>query len=89
MNGNKSRFESINRIDVPRTRKSKHYEIVEDILQQMGDLRSKKALKIPRTALRPATLAHIRAALVRGAARQKMTVATSSDDEYFYVWRQD
>jgi hypothetical protein len=89
MNGNKNRFESIDRTAVPRTRKSKHYEIVEEILQQMGQLRSKKALKIPRSALRPAKLQHIRAALVRAAARQNLTVATSSDNEYFYIWRQD
>jgi hypothetical protein len=89
MNGNKNRFESIDRTAVPRTRKSKHYDIVEDILEQMGQLRSRKALKIPRTALRPAKLAHIRAALVRAAARQKLTVGTSSDNEYFYVWRQN
>ena len=87
MNG-RNQFESIDRTDVPRTRKSKHYGIVEDILQQMGQLRSKRALKIPRTALRPAKLAHIRAALVRAAARQNVAVATRSDDKYFYVWRQ-
>jgi len=89
MGGNKRHFESIDRSAVPHTRKGKHYDIVEQILQEIGDLRSKKALKIPRSALGAAKLQHVRAALSRASSRENLGLATSSDDEYFYVWRQE
>lgn len=89
MSGNKQRFESIDRMDVPHTRKSKHNDIVAKILEEVGELRSKKALKIPRSALGVAKIEHIRAALTRASGREKLQLATSSDDKYFYVWRED
>jgi len=87
--GNKPQFEAIERKAVPRTRRGKHRSLVEQILEELGALRARKALKIPRTALGSAKLEHIRAALSRASARQNLDLATSSDDEYFYVWRQD
>jgi hypothetical protein len=89
MNGNKRRFESIQRSDVPHTRKSKHNDIVSKILLEVGELRSMKALKIPRSALGSAKIEHIRAALSRASGRENLQLATSSDDKYFYVWRED
>lgn len=83
------RFESIERSDVPTTRKSKHYEIVERILREVGGLKGKRALRIPRSALGDAKLEHIRAALSRASLRDKVDLATSADDDYLYVWRQD
>ena len=83
------RFESIERRDVPTTRKSKHHEIVEKILREVGGLKGRRALRIPRSALGDAKLEHIRAALSRASTRNKIELATSADDDYFYVWRQD
>ena len=89
VNGRKRKFESIDRSEVPNTRKSKHHGIIEQILEEVGNLRTKKALRIPRAALGDAKIEHIRAALTRASARLEVNLATSSDDEYFYVWRQD
>ena len=83
------RFESIERNAVPTGRKSKHHEMVENILRELGDLRGKRALKIPRTALGSAKIEHIRAALSRASAKGAMEIGTSVDDTYFYVWRQN
>ena len=83
------KFESIARRDVPTNRKSKHYEIVEKILREVGGLKIKRALRIPRSALGDAKVEHIRAALSRASARSGLELATSVDDDYFYVWRQD
>lgn len=83
------RFESIERTDVPTTRKSKHYEMIEKILREVGGLKSKRALRIPRSAFGDAKLEHIRAALSRASLRDKIDLATSADDDYLYVWRQD
>jgi len=87
--GNKRQFESVDRISVPRTRKSKHHNLIEQILDEVANLRSRKALKIPRTAFGSAKIENIRAALSRASAQHRVELATSSDDEYFYVWRQD
>jgi hypothetical protein len=89
VSGNKNRFESIDRAAVPHTRKSKHHQLVEHILLELGELRHNRALKIPRSALGNIKLEHIRAALSRASAREKLELSTSSDDDYFYVWRQD
>ena len=83
------RFESIERSDVPTTRKSKHYDMIEKILREIGGLKGKRALRIPRSALGDAKLEHIRAALSRASSRDKVELATSADDNYLYVWRQD
>ena len=83
------KFESIARSAVPTNRKSKHHEIVERILREVDGLKSKRALRIPRSALGEAKIEHIRAALSRASAKSKIELATSADDKYFYVWRQD
>ncbi len=89
MRGSESDFEAIHRSAVPRTRNGKHHDIVEKIMREVGGLRGKKALKIPRGALGSAKIEHVRAALSRASARASMELATSADDKYFYVWRQD
>ena len=88
MNSNRHDFESIDRKTVPHTRKSKHHGLIEQILREIGDLHVKKALKIPRAAFGSAKIEHIRAALSRAAARKRLELATSSDEKYFYVWRE-
>lgn len=80
-------FESIERSSVPTNRKSKHHEIVQKILREAGDLRARKALKIPRNALGSAKIENIRAALSRASSKLNVELATSVDDDYFYVWR--
>lgn len=82
-------FESVSRSAVPTSRKSKHHEIVEKILRELDGLKTKRALRIPRSALGNAKIEHIRAALSRASAKNKTDLATSVDDNYFYVWRQN
>lgn len=89
MSLSRRQFQAIDLAAVPHTRNSKHRNIVEKILQEVGDLRGNKALKVPRAALGGAKIENIRAALSRACARQNLGLATSSDDEYLYIWRQD
>ena len=86
--GNTS-FESIERSAVPTDRKSKHHEIVERILRDVSGLKGKRALRIPRSALGNVKIENIRAALSRASGKVDVELATSVDDDYFYVWRQD
>ncbi len=86
---NEDIFESIERSAVPTDRKSKHHEIIERILRDVSGLKGKRALRIPRSALGNAKIEHIRAALSRASGKVDVELATSADDQYFYVWRQD
>ena len=82
-------FDSVERGDVPTSRKSKHHEIVEKILREVDGLKARRALRIPRGALGEAKIENIRAALSRASAKIDVVLATSVDDNYLYVWRQD
>jgi len=87
VNGSDNRFESINRSAVPHTRRGKHRGMVEQIIREVEGLKGKKALKIPRSALGSAKIEHIRSALSRASAQMNLALSTSTDDNYFYVWR--
>lgn len=79
-------FSSMSQADVPTGRNSKHKDIVAQLLSDISQLESGRALKIPLSEL-PDTKENIRSALNRATRAKEMDVATSSDDEYLYVWR--
>jgi len=82
------RFESISRLDVPKGRDGKHKKIVEQLLSDIDQLENGSALKVPLSAL-PDTKENIRSALNRATNQRGIQVATSSDAEYLYVWKEE
>ena len=80
------RFESMLQADVPKGRDGKHKLIVEDLLNDLGQLQEGNALKIPLSAL-PDSKENIRSALSRATRQREIEIATSSDDEFLYVWK--
>ncbi|HMD19706.1 MAG TPA: hypothetical protein VKH40_05265 [Alloacidobacterium sp.] len=72
--------------DVPTGRNGKHKEIITQLLSDIDQLEQGKALKVPLSEL-PDTKENIRSALNRATRAKGMDVATSSDDDYLYVWR--
>lgn len=80
------RFKSMLQTDVPTGRNGKHKEIITQLLSDLDQLEQGKALKVPLSEL-PDTKENIRSALNRATRAKGMDVATSSDDEYLYVWR--
>jgi hypothetical protein len=81
-------FESILQADVPKGRDGKHKRIVTRLLNDIDQLKSGTALKIPLEAL-PDSKENIRAALNRATHLRGIEVATSSDAEYLYIWKTD
>jgi hypothetical protein len=81
------RFESMLQTDVPKGRDGKHKLIVEDLLNDLSQLQEGNALKIPLSAL-PDSKENIRSALSRATRQREIEIATSSDDEFLYVWKQ-
>jgi hypothetical protein len=80
------KFESVLQVDVPKGRDGKHKEIVTQLLSDIGRLDLGSALKIPLAQL-PDTKENIRSALSRAARQAKIGLATSSNDEFLYVWK--
>jgi hypothetical protein len=81
-------FESVLQVDVPKGRDGKHKEIITQLLSGIAQLDPGAALKVPLSQL-PDTKENIRSALSRAARQQKINLATSSNDEFLYVWKTD
>ncbi len=84
--GDSMKFESVRQIDVPKGRDGKHKEIITQLLSDIAQLGVGSALKIPLSEL-PDTKQNIRSALSRAASQKKINLATSSNDEFLYVWK--
>jgi hypothetical protein len=82
------RFKSVLQTDVPKGRDGKHKQIIVRLLREIAQLSDGSALKIPFAEL-PDTKENIRSALSRAARQQKIELATSSDDEFLYIWKTD
>jgi hypothetical protein len=81
-----SKFQTIQQTDVPKGREGKHKRIVTQLLNDIEQLESGRALKVPIAAL-PDTKENVRSALNRATRQRGIDVATSSDAEYLYIWR--
>lgn len=79
-------FQSILQLDVPRGRDGKHKRIVGQLLGDIEKLETGTALKVPLSAL-PDSKENIRSALNRASRQRGITVATSSDAKFLYIWK--
>lgn len=82
------RFQSILQANVPKGRDGKHKEIITQLLGDIARLDPGAALKIPLAEL-PDSKQNIRSALSRAASQKKINLATSSNDEFLFVWKTD
>lgn len=81
-------FESVLQVDVPKGRDGKHKQIITQLLADIERLAPESALKIPLDQL-PDTKENIRSALSRAARQAKLSLATSSNEDFLYVWKTD
>jgi hypothetical protein len=81
-----SKFQSISQLDVPKGRDGKHKQIILELLEGIHQLEDGSALKVPLAEL-PDTKENIRSALSRATRQRKIDIATSSDDNFLYVWK--
>lgn len=80
------KFEAVLQADVPTGRNGKHKEIVSQLLQDIAQLKTGNALKVPLEQL-PDTKENIRSALNRATREKGISVSTSSDDDFLYIWK--
>ena len=79
-------FKSVLQRDIPKGRDGKHRHVVTQLLSDLDQLQAGSALRIPLSEL-PDSKENIRSALNRATRQRGMNVATSSDAEFFYVWK--
>jgi hypothetical protein len=80
------RFESILQAQVPKGRDGKHKKIITQLLSDIEQLPTGSALKIPLAEL-PDSKENIRSALSRAGRQQHLDLATSSDENFLFVWK--
>jgi hypothetical protein len=81
-----AKYQSIPQADVPKGRDGKHKSIILELLEGIDGLQTGSALKIPLAEL-PDTKENIRSALSRATRQRQVEIATSSDDNFLYVWK--
>jgi hypothetical protein len=80
------RFKSVLQSEVPKGRDGKHKQIITQLLSDIEQLTDGSALKIPLEEL-PDSKENIRSALSRAANQRNLNIATSSNDEFLFVWK--
>jgi hypothetical protein len=72
---------------IPHGRKGKHNVIVAKILSDLDRLDMDTAILVPLDGLDGEKMENVRSALNRATKQKKISMATSTDEKYFYVWR--
>jgi hypothetical protein len=80
------RFQSVLQADVPKGRDGKHKRIITQLISDIDQLPVGSALKVPLADL-PDSKENIRSALSRAAVQRNLQIATSSNDEFLFVWK--
>ncbi len=78
-------FKTAPRSEIPTGRNGKHKTIVTSILKDLENLEAGLCLKIPIAGL-PDTKENVRSALNREVRKQRLSVATATDEDFLYVW---
>jgi len=78
-------FKTILSADIPQGRNGKHKLIVTTILKDLDRLKDGSAIKVPLAGLAD-TKEKVRSALNRATRKAGLKVATSTDDNYLYIW---
>ncbi len=79
-------YETISQADLPSGRKGKHHSMLVHVLENLERLADGRALRVPLKDCE-GTAADVRAAIFRATSKRGLEIATSSDDEFFYVWK--
>jgi hypothetical protein len=81
-----AKFQSVLQANVPKGREGKHKKIVQELIEGIEQLQNGSALKVPLAEL-PDSKENIRSALSRATRQRNIDIATSSDENYLYVWK--
>src|ERR1700688_1280613 len=80
-------FKTMSQVDVPQGRNGKHKQVIAAILSDLDQLPAGVALKVPLAELEESK-ENVRSALNGAIHKRGPTVATTSDENFFYVWNE-
>jgi hypothetical protein len=83
------KYERVNLVDIRRTRRGKHHDLMGGIFQDLESLPVGSAIKIPLTEIDGTTLANLRSAVHRASTSRDLGIETVSDEENLYIWKTD
>jgi hypothetical protein len=70
-----------------KSRKGKHHDLLSKIMEDLRESAPGFAVRIPLSSADQTPVVNLRSAIVRTAAKEGISVSTSSDDDNFYVWK--
>ena len=73
--------------DLPNGRRGKHFDLLSKILEDLTNVPSGSAVKVPLEDTGGIGLANLRSAVNRATRANGLKVETQSDEKYFYVWK--
>jgi hypothetical protein len=82
-----SHFGRVRVKDLPGGRRGKHFELLSKILEDLEDVPSGSAVKVPLNDTGGVSLANLRSAVNRATRTKGLEVETQSDEQFFYVWK--
>ncbi len=83
---NRADYQTISQGDLPSGRKGKHHSMLVRVLENLERLANGRAIRIPLKDCE-GSAADVRSAIFRATNKRAVEIATSSDDEFFYVWK--
>jgi hypothetical protein len=83
------KYERVNLVDIRRTRRGKHHDLMGGIFQDLESLPVGSAIKIPFAKIDGTTLANLRSAVHRASTSRDLGIETVSDEENLYIWKTD
>lgn len=81
-------FDTLSQVDLPHGRKGKHHQLILQVLEDLEQLEDGRAIKVPLGDFE-GTVADIRSAILRATKKKNLKISTSSDDNFFYLWKTD
>jgi hypothetical protein len=70
-----------------KSRRGKHFELVQGILRELETLSPGSAMQIPLADVGGIGLAKLRSAVHRASTTHGLEIETLADEKNFYVWR--
>jgi hypothetical protein len=78
------RVQSVPLSSLLRSRRGKHFDLMQEVLKGLAALPEESALKVP---LGTKSAKDLRSAVVRAAASKHIEIASRSDDKNLYIWK--
>jgi len=83
----KAHFETVSQGELPQGRRGKHHAFLSNLIDDLERLPEGRAIKIRMEDFPRSTTADLRSAISRATTQRAIEVATSSDEQFLYVWK--